>query len=149
MPSFMLRVPNLASSGPIISVKVSAPKVVKEFLTKINYPIPEPVKINALIDTGATCTCISQRIVAKELHLLSRGIAIVQTAGHSIRAGVFDVCLDMTPAFNKIRITSDPLTVIALPLTGQPNIDCLIGRNVLRNGLFLYVGYANMFSLSV
>lgn len=38
-------------------------------------------------------------------------------------------------------------TVLEAPLQGQ-NIDCLIGRDVLSQGVFVYIGYTNLFSLS-
>jgi len=37
--------------------------------------------------------------------------------------------------------------VIAAPLQGQ-NILCLIGRDVLQHGVFIYTGYVNTFTLS-
>ena len=44
------------------------------------------------------------------------------------------------------RVTFDCF-VIEAPLQGQP-IQCLIGRDVLSHGVFLYIGYANVISLS-
>lgn len=38
-------------------------------------------------------------------------------------------------------------TAIAAPLQDQ-HIQCLIGRDVLQHGVFIYIGYANTFSLS-
>ena len=37
--------------------------------------------------------------------------------------------------------------VIAAPLQGQ-HIQCLIGRDVLRHGVFIYTGYTETFTLS-
>lgn len=37
--------------------------------------------------------------------------------------------------------------MIAAPLQGQ-HIQCLIGRDVLRHGVFIYTGYMNSFTLS-
>ncbi len=38
-------------------------------------------------------------------------------------------------------------TVIETPLQGQ-QIRCLIGRDVLSQGVLVYIGYSNLFSLS-
>jgi hypothetical protein len=38
-------------------------------------------------------------------------------------------------------------TVIEASLQGQ-HIQCLIGRDVLAHGVFIYIGYGNLFSLS-
>lgn len=38
-------------------------------------------------------------------------------------------------------------TVIAAPLQGQ-HIQCLIGRDVLRHGVLIYIGYIDSFTLS-
>jgi len=37
--------------------------------------------------------------------------------------------------------------VIAAPLQGQ-HIQCLVGRDVLHHGVFIYTGYINSFTLS-
>jgi len=38
-------------------------------------------------------------------------------------------------------------TAIAAPLQGQ-HIQCLIGRDVLKHGVFVYIGYTDTFTLS-
>ncbi len=38
-------------------------------------------------------------------------------------------------------------TVIEAPLQGQ-HIQCLVGRDVLARGVFIYIGYTNTFTLS-
>lgn len=38
-------------------------------------------------------------------------------------------------------------TILEAPLEGQ-HIQCLIGRDVLAHGVFVYIGYGNLFSLS-
>jgi hypothetical protein len=44
-------------------------------------------------------------------------------------------------------VTVDDIAVIEMPLEGQ-NIECLIGRDVLSQAVLVYVGYANMFTMS-
>ena len=38
-------------------------------------------------------------------------------------------------------------TILEVPLQGR-HIQCLIGRDVLARGVFIYIGYGNFFSLS-
>lgn len=38
-------------------------------------------------------------------------------------------------------------SIIEAPLQGQ-HIQCLVGRDVLAHGVFVYIGYTNLFSLS-
>jgi len=59
------------------------------------------------------------------------------------------VYLDIGDSF-KQPVIVDPIRVIEVPLIGQTNIiDCLIGRDILRHGILIYIGYANAFSFSI
>jgi predicted RNA-binding protein len=44
-------------------------------------------------------------------------------------------------------VVVEDVVAIEAPLGGQC-IQCLIGRDVLRNGLLVYVGHANQFTLA-
>lgn len=93
-------------------------------------------------------TFISTR-VPQQLHLVPHGVVNIYTAGQPTRANVYDIYLDMVPTFRGAPVAFDPIRVAEAPLIGQENIDCLIGRDILSRGLFLYIGYANTFSFSI
>ena len=67
MPILQSQQHNLTSTGPIIQVKISLPMQLRNKI-KEKDKIHRPIRTNALIDTGASKTCISSRIV-QELNL--------------------------------------------------------------------------------
>ena len=147
MPSFLTKSPALISKGPIISVMIGLPKTLRALRTEKKQPIPNPISVNALVDTGASFTGISQR-VAKDLNLTPHGAIKVLTAGEPTLSNLYEVYVDIGTAF-RTHIILDPLRVSATPLIGQTDIDCLIGRDLLRQTVFIYIGYADTFSLSL
>ena len=147
MPSFTAHTPTLTSKGPIIHIMVGLPKTTREARAEKKQTVPGLIPVNALIDTGATFTGISQRIV-KELDLTPHDVITMLTAGQPTLSNVYKIYIDIGFAF-KTHIIFDPLKVGEISLVGQVDIDCLIGRDVLSKTVFLYIGYANTFSLSI
>ena len=56
---------NLAKDGPRIDVEVSITTELQQYFQSKNLPVPAPVKGMALIDTGATISCIDDTIASK------------------------------------------------------------------------------------
>lgn len=142
MPSFTRGVPNLVASGPLVEtlgIAVSTP--LEETLRDKSQPIPVPVQVIAMIDTGATGTVI-QHGVAGQLGLEPVGIAYINTpSSANVQCNKYAVRLMFA-----INVVVEAI-VIEAPLQGQ-NIQCLIGRDVLAHGILIYIGYANQFTLS-
>ena len=142
MPSFTSQIPDMKRVGPICTVKIGLSSIAADVLSAKGEPVPAPIDATALIDTGASGTCIKPEIV-KNLGLVPRGV--VQIATPSSKAhpcNVFDVSLHFPHG-----VVVSTLQVIEAPLEGQ-NIQCLIGRDVLCQGILIYSGYTNTFSLS-
>ena len=142
MPSFTSQIPNLRQTGPVCSVKIGMSAVAKEILSDQGGHVPVSIEVTALIDTGASATCVNPKII-KLLGLIPRGvthIATPSTAAHP--CDVYDVSLHFP---NGVIVPT--IQVLEAPLEGQ-NIQCLIGRDVLVHGILIYIGYANQFSLS-
>ena len=114
MPSFTSQIPNLREVGPICRIKVGLSAVASEILTSQGKSINPPVEITALIDTGASGTCIKPEIVST-LGLISRGIAQIATPSSKAHpCNVYDVSLDFP---NGVIIPN--VSVIEPPLEGQ------------------------------
>jgi hypothetical protein len=77
MPVFPNRVPNLQNVGPIIEVVIFPPQPVFNKLRQEGKTPPDK-KLIALIDTGASRSCIDDPI-ANELGLIARDVVRVQT----------------------------------------------------------------------
>lgn len=144
MPHLTLQI---SPGGPLIdlTVGVSVPRA--QALRKSAQPIPSPVQLRGLIDTGASGTCID----APALHglgLAPTGQIPVHTPSTGTAAHVsdqYDVSLTLLHPRLNLHLGATP--VIASHLSAQ-GIQALIGRDVLSQCLFVYDGMAGIFSLA-
>ena len=139
--SVTFQLPYLRENGPTchIIITPSDPTVEKLKLEKARIP---KIKVLALIDTGASSTAISRRVVEK-LNLIARGTAKVYTSHKEpeIR-NEYDIALEFdTDAYLPL------LRVLGANLQNH-SIDCLIGRDILHHGKLIYNGAKNQIKLS-
>ena len=140
MPFLTTRNTNLRNSGPIIEVVVVPPQPVAELLRKENKPVPS-IKAVALIDTGASSTCISQNI-ANKLSLIPFDAQVVHTAGGETKQLLYDVGIVLPISQPNVICVQAPCA----DLSGQP-YQVLIGRDILGACTLFYNGPDNSFSL--
>jgi predicted aspartyl protease len=142
MSSFTTQVANLQASGPVVQgLRVAVGSAAEEALKKAGQHVPDPAELTVLIDTGATGTVIRPG-VAGQLGLKPVGVVKIDTPSSN------DVPCEQY-ALRPIcpnNVTAE-CTAIEAPLVGQ-DIQVLIGRDVLAHGVLVYIGYANLFSLS-
>jgi hypothetical protein len=122
---------------------MSFPRQIEEQYRKDGKPLPPPVSIRALIDTGAT-NCVVREDIPGALGLQPVdviGINTPSTKGHRAYRYFMRMVIPST------NITYEGLFT-ALPLDGQ-NISSLIGRDLLAFGILIYTGNANQFTLSL
>lgn len=143
MPSLTTTNENMEREGPILEVHFLISKELEEQYKKENKKIPEPVIIKALIDTGASMSVIQQEIPEK-LGLKPVGSTIVNTPSCNSHPCYNYFMRMVIPSHNLIYQG----VFVATPLKEQ-NIKCLIGRDLLKDGIFIYIGYANQFTLSL
>ena len=141
MPSFTTQVPNLREAGPIVEVGLTIGTAVEDVLRKNGKPIPPPIKVTTMIDTGATGTVVNEDIV-KRLDLYPIGTTLISTPSCADFRCYEYLCRILFP--NNVLVET---VVIAAPLLGQ-HIQCLIGRDILQHGVLIYTGYINQFTLS-
>jgi len=141
MPSFTTRVPNLQGVGPIVEVGLTVGSIIEEVLAREHQNPPTPVQATAMIDTGATRTVVREEVV-RELGLNPVGLTLINTPS-STNVECWEYLIRILFPY-RVVIES---VAIAVPLQGQ-HIQCLIGRDVLRHGVFIYTGYDNTFTLS-
>src|SRR5262245_8645191 len=85
----------LAAKGPCVRAVVTAPAEVATQLSKDGKPIPAPVTGFALIDTGATSSCLDDQI-AKQLQLPIVDVVKMASASHaSVDSNVYPVTFDI------------------------------------------------------
>jgi predicted aspartyl protease len=133
MPSLIsVQSPHLRENGPIYPVVItpSFSRIASMRLKKKDVP---HIKVKALFDTGAQSTAVSKK-VADFLKLTPRGTVRVYTSHTSRVVNKYDIALefDSDMYMNNLQVFGADLR--------EHSIDCLIGRDVLRSGVFTYDG---------
>ena len=143
MPSsFTIGRANLTTEGPIVDLLLVVGKGAEDALKRDGNSVPEPLKIIAMIDTGASGTVIQEGLAAK-LGLTPIGKEKISTPSSTgLECFVYDVRLVFP---NNTGV--EGVRAIEAPLKDQ-NIQCLVGRDVLSQGVLVYTGYLNQFTLS-
>lgn len=103
--------------------------------------------MRALIDTGASCTCIDPHVL-KALSLTPTGVIPVHTPSTGSTphlASQYDIDLVLLNPRLNLTIGAIPVTEANLRVQG---IDALIGRDVLANCLLVYDGQSGIFNLA-
>ena len=114
MPSFTCQVANLRRTGPVCQVRIGVSQAKADLLKQQNKPIPAPVEITALIDTGASGTAVKPEVI-RQLQLTPRGVTNIATpSSATYPCNVYDVSLTFP---NGVGIAV--ITVIEVPLEGQ------------------------------
>lgn len=141
MPSFTSQVPNLRAVGPVVELRLALGLAAEEAFRRSGAAPPTPVAVVGMVDTGASGTVIQQGLPA-QLQLNPVGFTTITTPSSThMRCYRFVVRL-LFP--NNVVFET---TAIEAPLQGQ-HIQCLVGRDVLSQGVLIYIGYSNLFSLS-
>ena len=123
-------------------VRIGVSEPAANLLRQESKPVPNPVEVTALIDTGASGTAIKPEVI-RQLQLTPRGVTNIATPSSAAHpCNVYDVSLTFANG-----VVVPVITVIEVPLEGQV-IQGLIGRDVLAHGILIYSGYTNTFSLS-
>ncbi len=113
-------------------------------------PVPEPVKIQAMLDTGASGTCVDP-FVLDQLNLTPTGSIQVNTpttGTQPVAADQYDVSLVIFSGPDQPPLAHFTLPVLKSELLVAQGFHALIGRDVLRGCLLSYVGASGLFSLA-
>lgn len=138
--------------GPILNVVLGASEARIAALTAANVPVPNPVPIRGLLDTGASGTCIDPAILVGNLGLTPRGQidAFTPSTGTTPhKADLYDVSLRILAATsNDPQLYHGTIPVMASDLFAAQGIHALIGRDVLAGCLLVYNGATGLFTLA-
>ena len=148
MPHFLL---NHSQTGPLIDlyVALSTPRLQLLQAGNPQAVLPQPKLVKALVDTGASHTSIDLSLV-QDLNLIPSGVAslITPTTGNvPCDALCYDVAVHI-PFPTGILWTQGLWVVTGLELHHQ-GFDVLLGRDILANGMLIYDGVHQQFTLSL
>lgn len=142
MSSVTVAQKDLEQEGPILEVQFFISTELEKKYRADNKKLPEPITVKALIDTGAS-GCTLKKDIPESLGLEPIGkINIITPSGTQ---ECYQYFMKMVILPNNV-VYEGPF--IAAPLDGQ-EIKTLIGRDILKNGILIYIGYVNQFTLSL
>lgn len=125
--------------GPVVTIEGIVIDVIvhRERIAAPEEGVPEFLEHGAMIDTGASDTCIDYRI-AHALKLRQIDQRTIGTVGGPIQVAVFLGILEIP------QLGFKRLDRLFAPKIERINYSVLIGRSVLREFLFTYDGPANV-----
>jgi predicted aspartyl protease len=134
--------------GPVLDVTIAVSIPRQQNLHRSGFPIPTPFAARALIDTGATQTCVDPAVTL-QLGLNPAGTVKIHTPsaqGVGYLCNVYDVCVEFpTSPGLPFRILSMPVVESSLSVQ---SIDALIGRDVLEHATMFYDGASGRVTIS-
>lgn len=138
----------LAKVGPILTVEVSTPIALAEKLTKENKPLPQPKTGLALIDTGATHTCVDDDIIS-QLGVNPIGRTKIHGSAGAHEVNIFPAHLRFPAIPNfEIDFTATLGVNIQAQQVNNQSIIALLGRDVLLKCVFVYNGSLGIYTLA-
>jgi hypothetical protein len=148
MPYFTLQ---LTAQGPMMLAYVGVSGARGAALASVGQAVPQPIQIRALVDTGASGTCVDPTVL-QTLGLTPTGSVQVNTPStgpnpHS--ADQYDVSIAIPgalPTHSPLIIENIPVVCADL-LTAQ-GFHALVGRDILSLCLLCYDGLQGSFTLA-
>jgi hypothetical protein len=137
-----------STDGLIIDALVGLPGAVMTAIQQSGKPIPPPVLIRALVDTGADATSLSGGC-AMRVGLKTAGRQSMQTAGGSVIVNQYDISFSISAPHQAGGILSvRPDLRVTEWLYPGPGLDALVGMDVLSEGLLILDGPGRQFTLA-
>jgi predicted aspartyl protease len=148
LPHFTLQI---SPHGPILTAFIGVSVARQDALKAAGQTIPSHVQIQALVDTGASATCLDPSVL-KTLNLTPTGSATVETPsteGTPVIADQYDVSIVVPPAKpNQFPLIRNTLPVISVKLLSSFGYHALIGRDILGECVLFYNGDNGWFTLA-
>ena len=148
MPHFTLQV---TSNGPLLNAFVGVSHARHTALNAAKQPTPQAVQIRALIDTGASCTCMDPSVVTA-LQLVATGPVTMNTPSTGATphtAWEYDVSIIIPGASaNHAPLLIPNIAVASTELLATLGFHALIGRDILSRCILTYNGETGLFMLA-
>jgi hypothetical protein len=139
----------IGAGGALVDIFVALSTHRVDVLKAAGMGFPRPEMAKAMIDTGAGISSISPSI-AQRLALISTGVTAIHSAttgGAPQNCNLYDVCLAFVQP--SVKVLGVNIPVIELDLSAStPGVDVLLGRDLLRQCLFIYDGQSGTFVLA-
>lgn len=146
MPHFSLPI---TPNGPLIDAYIGVSQARSTALQVAKQPIPNPQKIRALIDTGASHTCLDPSVLVA-LGIPPTGTTTIITpstgnAPHTV--DVYDISI-LIPAATPPPHVLNTVAVAGCELIQAQGFHALIGRDILARWVMHYNGPIGLLTVS-
>ena len=148
MPHFTL---TIEPSGLLVNAIISVSGERQEALHQAQHSVPTPVTVRAMIDTGASSSCVDPKIT-KQLELTPTGKVSAHTPStkkdkpHEVDQ--FDIGIFIPGGSANVRPFNMPtLPVLEFDLDHQ-GFQVIIGRDILASCILIYEGQGSFFTLA-
>lgn len=138
----------LTQAGPVLQVEVSIPTALAQLLSNTSQNIPQPAVGLALVDTGASRSCVDQQAITT-LGVNPVGSVSVGTPAGPAQQFLYPARFHFPAQQMEFEFTQ----VVGANLTGQliggQPLLALIGRDVLARCVFIYNGTMGAWTLTL
>lgn len=129
----------LEKNGPIMSVEIVVPFSLAKHLRGKKIAVPAPIKGLALIDSGASTSCVDSQVIGR-LGVKPIGVGIALTAGGACEQNLYPARFN----FPEGKLSFEFSSVMGVDLKEQTimgrKLVALVGRDVLSECVFVYNG---------
>lgn len=145
----ILVIPLVPGSGVVVQAQITISRPRLLYLRQTRQPVPPPLTVTALLDTGAERTCVDPSVVAR-LGLPQRTSGFTAAPGVGVGPAIFGGS-SFTFSYEAGLVILHPVTkppsnlivheleVDSLPLAAF-GIEAVIGRDVLASCVLVYNG---------
>lgn len=140
----------LEKSGAVIDLLIGVGRIRQSELLGLGQPIPQPIAVRALIDTGATISGFTASLFA-DLNLTEVGKTTIYTpstpANAPFRSSIYRVSLSIV-AEGRIHPFPESNVIASEGWGDDENLQGLIGCDLLAHCNFIYLGPTRRFTLA-
>jgi hypothetical protein len=147
LPHFTLQI---LAEGPMVQAVVGVSSARADALRAAQQPVPQTIPVRALVDTGASCSCVDPSVLTG-LALTPTGAANIVTPTTGATPNVtsaYDVLLAIPAAPGQQPAVFPTISVVAVDLLVPQGFHVLIGRDILSDCILVYNGAARFFTLA-
>jgi hypothetical protein len=146
----ILTAPVVTPDGPLVRILLGPSRSQVHSLRLAGRPLPQPVELTALVDTGAEVSAVDPGVITGlGLPLKAAGLANVPATGGPTETWARPASLSILHPSNQpiLNLVISALDLFEVPLTGL-GYEALIGRDVLSRCVLIYDGPAAVFTLA-
>jgi hypothetical protein len=140
----------IGPTGPVVRVEINVGRTVRHGLLSQHRPIPQPITVTALVDTGADTSCVNSPALTRVALQRRRAFLRVNApglTGLAYQPAYFAGLTILHPSGRAADHLLIPDILVADVPLGTAGYDLLLGRDALAYCRLDYDGRAGTFTL--